>query len=117
LLSGFIQELPVVNRGVLKRLAFPLTFRLEYCYQMHSDSLENSRTGDLRMSAIVQALGSLYQSIEGLEGVAAKQSASLKTVRQNDLFGSTSGKPAADPLVLKRVDSLIAKLELMLREG
>lgn len=69
------------------------------------------------MSTIVQALGSLYQSIESLETLAENQKMSLKMARQRDLFGG-AGKQAVDPVVVnKRLDALIGKVELMLREG
>ena len=67
------------------------------------------------MTAIQQALGTLYQSIENLEAAAEGQKMSLKMMRQKDLF---SGKNAIDAAALARkLDSTIGKVELMLREA
>lgn len=68
------------------------------------------------MSDILEALGKLYKSIDGLETAMTGPDLFRKqAAQQNDLFG---GAPAFDPaMIAQSLDAMIGKLELVLKEG
>ena len=66
------------------------------------------------MTAIQQALGRLFESIENLEGAAEGQQRAVLKIKQRDLFNG--GSNVIDPALLaKKLDATIGKVELMLR--
>lgn len=76
------------------------------------------------MSAIHQALGRLFDSIENLEGSAAGQARALKQMQQQDLFNRMATSKQADALIkvdpallAQKLDGAIMKIEQVLREG
>ncbi|MBI4031161.1 MAG: hypothetical protein HY370_05745 [Proteobacteria bacterium] len=76
------------------------------------------------MSAIHQALGRLFDSIENLEGAAAGQARALKQMQQQDLFNRMATSKQADALIkvdpallAKKLDGAIMKIEQVLNEG
>lgn len=69
------------------------------------------------MSEILEALGNLYKSIDGLETAAEARKASRKNVPQHDLFGIHQDASFDTALLAKNLDAMIGKLELVLKEG
>lgn len=66
------------------------------------------------MSEILEALNNLYKSIDGLEKLSLTPRA---VPPQDDLFGKGKA-PAVDPaLLMKSLDSMIGKIELVLKEA
>lgn len=72
------------------------------------------------MSEILEALNNLYKSIDGLEKLSLTPRAVPQPVAappQSDLFGKGKA-PAVDPaLLMKSLDSMIGKIELVLKEA
>jgi len=68
------------------------------------------------MTEIQQALGRLFQSIEGLEAATEGQQKVVLKLKQRDLFNS--GSNVIDPAFLaQKLDVAINQVELILGEG
>ena len=68
------------------------------------------------MTAIINALTSLNQSLEKLENVAIEQEQKTLKMKQQDLF--VENQITIDPALLARkLDTTIERIELLLREG
>lgn len=68
------------------------------------------------MTAVQQALGRLFESIENLEDATERQQKGVLRMKQRDMFNG--GSNVIDPAVLARkLDATISKVELMLREA
>ena len=68
------------------------------------------------MTAIQQALGRLFESIEGLENVTDGAQKNVLKIKQRDLFNG--GSNVIDPgLLARKLDAAIGKVELMLGEA